>query len=70
GTAAGAIANGARAAGFRVVSEVADPTQAAAAIGNLPPGSAVLFKASRAERLERAVRAFQTTLAAHRRAAA
>ena len=69
GTLAGAIASGARSAGLGRVSEVADASQAAAAIGSLPPGSAVLFKASRAERLERALAAFETTLATTRLAA-
>ena len=62
GTAAGAIASGARSAGFRRISEVACAEEAAAALGLLAPGSAVLFKASRAERLERAVAAYETTL--------
>jgi len=62
GTAAGAIASGARSAGFRRVSEVATASEAAAALGPLSRGTAVLFKASRAERLERAVAACETSL--------
>lgn len=62
GTAAGAIASGARSAGFRRISEVATAEEAASSLGTPAPGSAVLFKASRAERLERAVAAIQTTL--------
>lgn len=62
GTSAGSIASGARSAGFRGVSEVATAEEVAHALGALARGSAVLFKASRAERLERAVAAYETTL--------
>lgn len=64
GTQAGAIASGARAAGLLAVVEVGDAEEAAARLGTLAPGAAVLFKASRAERLERAVAATEARLSA------
>lgn len=63
GTQAGAIASGARAAGLTAVTEVGTAEEAAERLGFLAPGAAILFKASRSERLERAVEATAARLA-------
>ncbi len=70
GEEARALAEGARAAGLAAVSEVADAAGVAAALGTLSAGDAVWFKASRAYRLEEAVRATAERLEAGGRAAA